>query len=166
MTKDVLFYSNFCDYSKEVINLIIKKNIKQYFVHICVDSSKYKLPEFIDRVPIIYTHNGEVLYDETIVKYIESVSPNNEDILPFSLHQSTNYSDMFSYLDDSVDISNKGYTMLGFEQKIMAVPDDNGSDNTKSKFDTNILDKYMQERDNDIQLAKKAMNTGETFVRF
>jgi hypothetical protein len=165
-SKDVLFFSNFCDYSKEIVNLLIKKNIKQNFVLICVDSSKYKLPDFVDRVPIIYTHNGEVLYDETIVKYIEAISPKNESILPFSLHQSANYSDNFSFLDDSDELSNKGYTMVGFDQRIMAAPDDDASDNSKNKFDTAVLDQYMQARDSDTQAFKKTMNNGESFVRF
>lgn len=164
VSKDILFFSNFCDYSKEILNLLIRKNMKQAFMTVCVDTNKYKLPDFIDRVPLIYTRNGEVLYDETIVQYIEAVAPKEDDILPFSLQEPNGYSDQFSFLENTMDTGNKGYTMLGYEQRIMAPADDENKDNGKSRFDASLLDQYMQERDNDIKQLKKNMGPGD--VRF
>lgn len=157
--KDVLFFSNFCEYSTEILNLIVKKNAKPDFVMVCVDSNKYQLPNFVDRVPLIYTKNDELVYDDSIIKYLEMLYPNEVvEIMPWSLQQPTNYSNQFSFLlDDTIDMQNKGYTMLGYDQKIATTADDSDT-SKKGKFDSSQMDKYMQEREADEQNFKKHMN--------
>ena len=157
--KDILFYSNYCEYCNEILSQIVKKNAKQEFVLVCVDSNKYQLPNFVDRVPLIYTKNDEMVYDDSIIKYLEMLFPNEtEEILPWSLQQSANYSNQFSFLlEDSADMQNKGYTMLGYDQKITTTVDDSDS-SKKGKFDSSQMDKYMQAREADEQVFKKNMN--------
>lgn len=157
--KDILFFSSFCEYCNDIINLMIKKNIKQNFMMVCVDNKKYSIPSFVDRVPILFTKNDEVISDDTIINYIESLYPTETiDILPYSLQQ-TNYSNQFSFLEETHDLQNKGYTMLGYDQKITAPVETDDSSN-KSKFDSSMLDKYLQSRDMDEQNFKKIMNSG------
>ena len=158
--KDILFFSNFCEYCNDILNLLIKKNIKQDFMMVCVDNNKYNIPSFVDRVPILYTKNDEIISDETIINYIESLYPtDNTDILPYSLQQS-NYSNQFSFLEDTHDLQNKGYTMLGYEQKITAPIESEDSSSKTGKFDSSLLDKYRQSRDIDENNFKKIMNNG------
>lgn len=157
--KDVIFLSNFCEYSNEILNLIVKKNAKPDFVVICVDNNRYQLPNFVDKVPLIYTKNDEIVYDDSIIKYLEMLYPTEtEEIMPWSIQQPSNYSNQFSFLlDDSADLQNKGYTILGYDQRISTTIEDSDT-SKKGKFDSSQMDKYMQERENDEQNFKRNMN--------
>lgn len=156
--KDILFFSNFCDYCNDLIGLIVKKNLKNEFMMVCIDNNKYQLPYFVDRVPIIFTRSGEILYDESITNYIEhSFQVENQEIAPFSLH-TTNYSTSFSFIDDSAsDMPNKAYTTLGHDQQIITASEESSNGAKPNKFDTSVLDKYMQEREADAASFKKIM---------
>ena len=71
MNKDIIFYSNYDDYSKKIIDLIKKNSIKD-ILPLCIDDSKIKIPTFITMVPTIYTYKSkELLIDEEIQKYID-----------------------------------------------------------------------------------------------
>jgi hypothetical protein len=136
-------------------------------VLVCVDNSKYKLPDFVDRVPIIYTTDGDILYDDYVSQFLESASSSVEDIQPFALQQSVNYSDNYSFLDDSIDPSvseaNKAYTIIGADQNMMSVPEI--TENTKAGFDNSLFDRYVQTRDEDDLRIKKSINSGEKYGR-
>lgn len=156
--KDILFFSNYCDYCTDLLNTLIKKNIKTEFMLVCVDNNRYNLPAFVDRVPIIFTRNDDILYDESIMKYIEGKYPTESmEISPFSLHQPS-YGNHFSFLEETNEMHTKGYTILGMDQKISS-PVEN-EDSKKGKFDSSVLDKYLQSRDMDEQNFKRIMNGG------
>ena len=71
--KDILFYSNFCTYCKDVINRISKTSINDNIVYICVDDRNIKLPPFVQAVPTIYLINEkQIIVDENIDKWIKS----------------------------------------------------------------------------------------------
>lgn len=155
--KDIMFFSNYCEYCTDIINSLIRKNAKQDFMMVCVDNNKYNLPEFVDRVPIIYTKNDEIIYDEGITKYIELMYPSvSEEISPFSL-QNTDIGNSFSFLNDELpDMHSKGYTMLGYDQRISSPPEpEDGS--KKAKMDSSVFDRFVQERNADIEEIKKKM---------
>ena len=42
--KDIIFYSNFCTYCKEVINEISKTPINDNILYVCVDDENIQLP--------------------------------------------------------------------------------------------------------------------------
>jgi hypothetical protein len=174
---DILFYSNHCQFSKQVIDLCVSHNIRDYFVLICIDHNRDKLPYFVDRVPLIYRKShSDVIHDEAIVEYISSIVQATQkeqqpaatapsvptEIQPFSLHQNVNYSDHFSFLNDQEivnDPNKRPFTMLGEDMRFPSVQqsDDNGG---KVKLDTKILDQYMQARDQDTASFKSHLNNG------
>lgn len=165
--KNILFYSNECDFCKDVLTILMKKNLRDMFMVVNVSNTKFQLPAFVDRVPMVYTRNDQVLFGDALDEYINSFSSQSEEILPFSLNTGTpggEYSDAFSYLEDMNDPRHKSYTMVGMEQKIMSF---DMSDETKSseanriKFDSSSYDKYIQERDNDIASIKKQINAND-----
>lgn len=78
-TKHVMFYSNFCQYSTEVIRLLVKKDMRSRFVMVCVDENRHQIPKFVDRVPVILTSDRRVLMDEAVIEFIEgSAQPPTE----------------------------------------------------------------------------------------
>lgn len=71
MNKDIIFYSNYDEYCKNLINKIKKNNIKD-IIPICIDDSKIKIPSFIKVVPTLYlSKSKKILVDEEIDKFIE-----------------------------------------------------------------------------------------------
>lgn len=71
MNKDILFYSNHDDYSKDIINIVKKNNIKNIFP-LCIDDSKIKIPNFITVVPSIYVNESkEIIIDENLKLFID-----------------------------------------------------------------------------------------------
>ena len=57
MKKDILFYSNFCTYSKEIINQISKTALNETILFVSVDDENIQLPPFVTSVPTIYLIN-------------------------------------------------------------------------------------------------------------
>ena len=71
MKKDILFYSNFCTYSKEIVNNISKTSLNDSFLFVSVDDENIQLPPFITSVPTIYLINDKkIVVDEAIPKWI------------------------------------------------------------------------------------------------
>lgn len=174
---DVVFYSQRCQYCTELLGLIVNRGLRDRFVLICVDTNIQRLPDFVDRVPLIYRPpSGCIITEDDVFAYVDSLAPVAHkpqaqqppqpeapaEVLPYSLQQSANYSDTFSFLGETggeiEGPSKKNYTMLGMEDRMVPMPSDD--DVGKSKFDTKILDDYMKSRDSDTAIFKQKMNTG------
>jgi hypothetical protein len=152
MQKDILFYSQFCNFSKEVLDAITKHNLKESFMLVCVDNKQLKLPVFVDRVPLIYTTGKKLLSDEHVLAYLKS-KVEYVSLEPYALvGGNTNaYSDNYSFLqsDESLtEDSSRNYNVIGREQRIYA-PEEN--DVPAGKVEASVLDKVMAERANDLQ---------------
>jgi hypothetical protein len=161
MQKDILFYSNLCDFSKEVVQSIVKYQIKDKFMLVCVDKKNLKLPPFVDRVPLIYTVSKKLFADENLMNYIQSMVESTS-LQPYSLVGSnTNaYSENFSFLDNGdgfTEDCSRNYNYLGMEQKIYAVED---TDDDKKDDKSQQLEAFMANRANDIQKIFGNTNNG------
>ena len=142
--KDILFYSNFCEFSKNIINAITKHNLRSIFLFICVDEGKYQIPQFIDSVPTILKRNGEVFKDEQLMIYVESKFKTDdiqEEIAPM--------------------VSQYGnYLSLGREQHMIHVEDSQTS-SKKSADSDSAFEKLMQNRKLEDSQIKKALGGGQ-----
>ena len=69
--KHILFYSNFCAYCKNVLELIIEKKLREAFIFVCIE--KHKAPQAVDRVPFIITSNKKNIYDDALLEFIQSL---------------------------------------------------------------------------------------------
>ena len=70
--KDIIFYSNFCTYCKEVINEISKTSINDNILYVCVDDENIQLPNFVTAVPTIYlVEKKRIVVDEAIPKWVQ-----------------------------------------------------------------------------------------------
>lgn len=151
--KHALFYSNYCKYSKELIDTITKRNVKHLFVFVCVDDNRYTLPKVVDRVPMIITMNKAVVSDESLLKFVNTLTQATEEsISPFTIQNMGNtYSDSFSFISDETECKDdfcRGFVFVGDNAQVSA-PLDNVpiSDNKKDKFDASTFDKLISERD-------------------
>jgi hypothetical protein len=148
--KHVLFYSNFCHYCKDVLSLITKKDIKGAFLLVCVDNIKYDIPQFVDRVPMVVTRSKDIVADDAIHPFIESlVSPKTVEIAPFALMGGkNNLSDSYGYIDDANCTEDfcRGFVYV-HENPHIEAPEEVDQSN---KMDSSTLERFMSERENDI----------------
>jgi hypothetical protein len=123
----ILYYSNFCEHSKKLLQTISKTNLVKDIHFICIDKrikdvnnkthivlengQKIIMPENVNRVPALLLLNKgyEVLYGEAIINFfkpqqqeqVKQATFNNLEPMAFSL-SGGNYgiiSDQFSFLD-------------------------------------------------------------------
>ena len=72
LSKDLLFYSNYCLHSNNLINTISKTSIHNNIIYVCIDEKKVKVPSFITRVPTIYLVNEKkILVEDDIDRWFE-----------------------------------------------------------------------------------------------
>lgn len=152
MQKDILFYSNLCEYCKEILATLVKNNLRDYFMLVNIDNRSYKLPPFVDRVPLIYTTQRKVFADENLLNYIQSKIVSST-LQPYALvGTNTNaYSENFSFIEDSdnvIEDSSRNYNLVGSEHQKIYAPTEDDSNN---KGTPQILEKFMAERDSDIE---------------
>ena len=154
----MLFFSNFCSYSKEVIGIITRKNIRKAFIFICVDSLQ-NIPPFVDRVPmIVQKANKQVYADEDIAKVLDEITnllyaPASISAMPASFigDQPFHNSD-FESLDGSMtQDGSSSYTMLDMEAfRINCIAEDDAI--KVKKADSSMLEQYISQRDADIKI--------------
>jgi hypothetical protein len=132
----ILYYSNFCEHSKKLLQSISKANVSKDIHFICIDKrtkdsnnkiyiilengQKIIMPENVSRVPalLLLNQNYQVLYGEAIVQHlkpkqevmVKKATQNNLEPMAFAFGGSGSVaSDQYSFLDmDSDSLSAKG----------------------------------------------------------
>lgn len=150
MQKDILFYSNTCGFSKEILQMIVNNNLKERFMLVCIDNRNLKLPPFVDRVPLLYTTTKKLIADENLLNYVKSFV-SSSSLQPYALvgANTNSYTDNYSFLQETeVELgdSSRNFNILGFEQPIYVAKDEENNNNLNTS-----LEKYMADRDADLQ---------------
>ena len=133
----ILYYSNFCEHSKKLLQTISKANVSKDIHFICIDKrtkdannkiyiilesgQKIIMPENVSRVPALLLLNQgyQVLYGEAIVQHlkpkqeamVKKATQNNLEPMAFAFGGGFGNvaSDQYSFLDmDSDSLSAKG----------------------------------------------------------
>ena len=128
----ILYYSNFCEHSKKLIQSLSKTNVAKEIHFICIDKrvkdtnnkvfivlengQKIIMPENINRVPalLLLTQGYEVLYGESILNHLKpkqdvavrQATQNNMEPMAFSFGGGgfgDIVSDQYSFLDQGSD---------------------------------------------------------------
>jgi hypothetical protein len=122
----ILYYSNFCDHSKKLLQTITKTNVQKDIHFICIDKrvkegnkifiilengQKIVMPESVSRVPalLLLTQGYKVLYGEAILQHmrpkqeveVRKATQNNLEPMAFSFGGGFGdiTSDQYSFLD-------------------------------------------------------------------
>jgi hypothetical protein len=132
-------------------------------MNVCVDNRNLKLPNFVDRVPLIYTTNKKLIADEDIMNYIKS-KIESYSLQPYSLTGMTagGLSESFSFLNNEEEYSAaRNFIFIGSEQRINA-PDENEHGKGGGRDNAKDLERYLADRDTDI---KKIFGNGQQAMR-
>jgi hypothetical protein len=130
----ILFYSNKCLHSKELLNLLLKDvELNKKFTKVNIDNQNIKIPPYVKSVPTaIVSVNGKpslmvgsqifTWYNQTHSKNVELQSIQDWDPLAMS-----GYSDGFSYLTNA-DAMKKSFSFLTDSEGIIT-PDERNYSN-------------------------------------
>ena len=164
--KDIIFYSNFCTYSKEIINEISKTPINDNILYVCVDDENIQLPNFVTAVPTIYlVDKKRIVVDESIPKWIQEQlskkeNTSNDEIQAYFGSNDSSFGCSFSSLDNKDEkpfISS--FTYIGDEQKINTPEDSAGSSNNNNNFQrsgvSGDFERLQNERQNEFQSIQR-----------
>jgi hypothetical protein len=156
----ILFYSNKCLHSKELLNLLYKDvELNQKFTKINIDNSNIKIPPYVKAVPTaIITLNGQAnllvgsaifnWYKQKHNKVVEQKGISDWDPLTMS-----GYSDGFSYLTNE-SVMKRGFAAINDVNSIVT-PDeknysnDDNKNQPKTKLD-NDYENFMNKRKFDV----------------
>lgn len=102
MNKDILFYSEFCDYSREVKGNLEKYGALEKMISVCVDDENIQLPPFLEAVPTIYLNQTKtILVDEKIENYVNRFKASeNSNIGDWDSSFGANSNTGFSYIEE------------------------------------------------------------------
>jgi hypothetical protein len=165
MEKFVLFYSNYCGFSKQVVSEINKKNIRSMFVFICVDQNKYSLPDFVTHVPIIVSpspKSRKIYAEDEIMVLLESMYAkirDSDDIQPFltGFGCKASFGDPFSFIDGDDSAMDaaipKKFGVLETDNDFHINAPDEGAQK-KSRFNEDVFETFKAQRDMDEQILK------------
>lgn len=164
MKKDILFYSNFCTYCKEVINNISNTPLNENMLFVCVDDDNIQLPPFITSVPTIYLINDKkIVVDEAIGDWIKErlstqvPQTQSDEIQAYFGSSGDSYGLNFSSLDNTDEkpfISS--FTFLGDDNgsSMAANNDQRQQGRNSSEFDSQ-LERLQQARNQEFQGVKR-----------
>ena len=128
MSNSFLFFSNYCQHSKRVLELCEKHNLNKLFTMCNVDNKEIQIPPFINCVPTLYlSTERKILTNEDLFKYVESKitvnqtgnSIGNNEITgsdSISAYHSTElgagFSDNYSFINDKDAVMQHNYSFL------------------------------------------------------
>ena len=168
MSKDILFYSERCDYSMKIFNTV---KDKLSILKVCVDDPNVKLPSFVTAVPLVYIPKDKrIIIDDAVDMWIStnfntqssqpldsSISKPETNNVNFKTSSSPSddyytggfsFSTTFSALDGE-DLNGLdggcGFADLSASNQSIDTPKDDGN-----KMDTNAMfEQYQQLRNKD-----------------
>lgn len=154
----VVFFSNYCKFSQDIISEITKKNIRNAFVFVCVENVQ-NIPSFVDRVPyVIHKQSKETFIDEAIDTLLVTITnamypPMNPDAITDNIFSNMMDSE-FEMLNDT---SNKNFSLLDMDNyRITTLTD--GDDTKGRKSDSALLEQYIAQRDSDSKIVSNQHN--------
>ena len=140
MHKDIVFYSNYDNYSKKVLDALSKLKMDDKLIYICVDDENIQLPKFLSVVPTLYlVKEQRILVDDDIEKWIENVNkkPETSGELDAYFNSNSSFSSQFSNLDDTTDkVQNSIFSYISSENDNLAPSQPEMNQDTNKSYET------------------------------
>ena len=144
--KNIVFYSNLCSYSNEIIELIKDKNLDTELLLVNIDDNKIQLPQFIEVVPTIFLSKEKTLIiDEEIVKWINKQSEEKQKNDDIGAYNNDSFSINFSNLNnDDLSNNNDYFSSITEDNKMNLKQEEAKNPNKRT------MEEYQQQRQLDL----------------
>jgi glutaredoxin-related protein len=168
VNKPILFYSNYCQHSREIINLFQKNNVIDSFMLINISAQKYKIPSFIKSVPTLY-FNKKTYSDNELESFINDniINKNNsiEAFFPSEMSSGIGYN--YSYLESQNDNIRNSLMFISDEDEKNKINTPNENDFLSSSDNSVNMNKLTEQREQDLQKILHSDKNSEqrTFIR-
>jgi hypothetical protein len=152
----ILYYSNFCEHSKKLLQTIPKANISKDIHFICIDKrmkdpsnnkvyiilengQKIVMPENVNRVPALLLLNQgyNVLYGESILQHLK---PRQEQVIKEATQNNMEPS-AFSFGGGFSNITSDQYSFLDMDSDSLSAKGSGGTRQMHNYVDLNFMDK-------------------------
>jgi hypothetical protein len=173
----IIYYSNFCDPSKKLLQKVAKTKLSQEIHFICIDqrqrdskgntilflqNEQVMLPSAVTKVPALYQMEskqvlfGDDIYDHLLPREVainQVATGGNGEPECYSIYGMNKMSDTFSFLDQSPeDMSAKGVGGARQLRRFAALEEQcqivtPKEDHVPDKVGSNDFEKYKAERD-------------------
>jgi len=153
MGKNIIFYSNYCEYSKEILDKLRNGNILDNMIEVCVDDNNIRLPPFVTAVPTIYlTDKQSIVVDENILEWIDSLAP-KAPMQELGAYMSGGLGDGFAFLEDGAD--NSALSTLTFLDQDVSIPTPNDANLKQRTMEDMEKERSMDMKMNSDNLPKR-----------
>lgn len=151
MDKPVLYCSERCQFSKDVLTRLSSQKLLDNFQVFVIEKESSKPPLFVDRVPFLF-HDNRMMYDEDLFFYLDNItkSKNQKELYVTS---ATTYD--FAFVDDSSTEGSAHNHFLSanstgaFEDASIETPEETfGTDKDKSMS----LEELVSRREKDVNV--------------
>ena len=161
--KDTIFFSNYCQYSTELITKIKSNNLSNMFNYVCVDDRSIRLPQFINRVPILVIKGGTgIKVDDALFAYIDEIVTKSTELQEFVPTLRNSYTSTYAACDEEGGTNrnqtldsyfmNKPFSYDDIDKPIQSPADFLVSTADDEKKDTKVsMDLLIAQRDNDVK---------------
>lgn len=153
--KHLLFYSNYCNFSNEIYQTIIKYNLKDEFHLLNISKAKYNIPNIITSVPTLLLNDKKTIYkNKELEQFIQEIykKKSENDVLPSSDY-TQHFSSVYSSWDETNNI-NDNYNQFGLindNNNIITPEEDTSSNNLNDSSLSEKMNTYQENRNLDIQ---------------
>ena len=152
--KDLLFYSNYCNYSNEIFEKIKKYNLKNKFYLINISQHQYKIPSIINSVPALLLSDKKTLFlNDDLEKYLEELYKKTlvSEVLP-NFENGPSISSSYSSWDENESNINADYNSFGLinGETTIITPDDDDK-TTKTGTLSDKMSSIQESRNLDIK---------------
>ena len=124
MDKNILFYSNNCPFSRQLIKTLNDERLCHDLVRVCVDTGNIRLPSFITSVPTVYLSlKKQILTDQRLDAWLKELQEKQmtQKLSPFCMANNS-FSACFSSLDGG-DVQNFNFSDVNSEEYHINAPD-------------------------------------------
>ena len=153
--KHLLFYSNYCNFSNEIYQTIIKYNLKDEFHLLNISKVRYNIPNIITSVPTLLLNDKKTIYmNDELEQFIQELykKKSENDVLPSSDY-TQHFSSAYSSWDETNNI-NDNYNQFGLindNNNIITPEEDTSSNNLNDSSLSEKMNTYQENRNLDIQ---------------
>lgn len=140
----VLYYSNYCSYSKNILLKLSRSKVKSQLHFLCVDKrikidgkiylilengDKILMPESITKVPalMLLYRNNELLFGDDIHKHFDVIIKNNEVKNDYDPRTSKTEPESFSLSDVAGSVKSDFFSFIDMSQDELSAKGDGGT---------------------------------------